>query len=39
LKGQDLPSLGGLASFGPGGTLERRIFVIQVKQGKLIQLE
>lgn len=39
LKGQDLPSLGGVASFGPGGALERRIFLIQVKQGKLIQLE
>ncbi|MFM8550909.1 MAG: penicillin-binding protein activator, partial [Nitrospiraceae bacterium] len=39
LKSQELPSLSGLASFGPGGTLERRVFLIQVKQGKLIQLE
>ncbi|MDE3035774.1 MAG: ABC transporter substrate-binding protein, partial [Nitrospirota bacterium] len=39
LRGQDLPSLGGLASFGPGGALERRVFLIQVKQGKLVQLE
>lgn len=38
-KSQDLPSLGGPASFGPGGALERRVFLIQVKQGKLIQLE
>lgn len=39
LKDQDLPSLGGPAAFGPGGALERRIFLIQVKQGKLVQLD
>jgi len=39
LKSQDLPSLGGPAAFGPGGTLDRRVFLIQVKQGKLVQLE
>ena len=35
----DLPTLGGPAGFGPGGNLERRVFVIQVKKGKFVQLE
>lgn len=35
---QDLPSLGGPAAFGPGGALNRKAFVIQVKDGKLVQL-
>lgn len=39
LKLQDLPSLGGPASFGPGGTLDRRVFLIQVKHGKFVALE
>lgn len=39
LKSQDLPSLAGPAAFGPGGALDRRIFLIQVRQGKLLQIE
>jgi branched-chain amino acid transport system substrate-binding protein len=39
LKDQDLPSLGGPAVFGSSGSLERRIFLIQVRQGKLVQLD
>lgn len=35
----DLPSLGGPTGFSPEGTLNRRLFLIQVRQGKLIQLE
>ncbi|MES4786435.1 MAG: hypothetical protein C4294_12110, partial [Nitrospiraceae bacterium] len=38
LRLQDLPTLSGPASFGPGGTLNRRLFVIYVKNGKLVQL-
>jgi ABC-type branched-subunit amino acid transport system substrate-binding protein/predicted negative regulator of RcsB-dependent stress response len=38
-KVQDLPTLTGAASFGPQGTLDRRIALIQVKQGKLVLLE
>jgi ABC-type branched-subunit amino acid transport system substrate-binding protein/predicted negative regulator of RcsB-dependent stress response len=36
---RDLPSLGGPAAFGPAGTLERHVFLIQVKNGKLVQIE
>lgn len=36
---QDLPALSGPAAFGPGGTLNRKVFVIQIKQGKFVQLE
>jgi len=39
MKLRDLPTLGGPTGFDPGGTLERRVFVIQVKKGKLVQLE
>ena len=35
----DLPTLAGPTDFSPEGTLNRRVFVIQVKQGKLIQVE
>ncbi len=38
LQIQDLPSLGGPAAFGPAGALNRKIFVIQVKDGKFVQL-
>jgi branched-chain amino acid transport system substrate-binding protein len=38
-KGQDLPTLTGAAAFNPQGTLDRRIALIQVKQGKLVLLE
>lgn len=36
---QDLPTLGGPAAFGPGGILDRRVYLIQVKNGKFVQLE
>jgi len=35
----DLPTLAGPTDFSPEGTLNRRVFVIQVKQGKLMQVE
>lgn len=35
----DLPTLAGPSDFSPEGTLNRHVFVIQVKQGKLIQIE
>ncbi|MGE0275127.1 MAG: penicillin-binding protein activator [Nitrospiraceae bacterium] len=35
----DLPTLAGPADFSPEGTLNRQVFVIQVKQGKMIQVE
>lgn len=38
LKRQDLPTLSGPASFAAGGTLNRRVYVLQVQRGKLIQL-
>jgi len=34
-----LPSLAGPASFGPDGTLRRPLFLLQVKQGKFVQLD
>ncbi len=34
----DLPTLGGPAAFGPWGTLDRRTYLIQVKQGKFVLL-
>ncbi|MGH7231853.1 MAG: penicillin-binding protein activator, partial [Nitrospiraceae bacterium] len=34
----DLPALTGTAAFGPGGVLNRRLFIIYVKGGKLVQL-
>ncbi len=35
---RDLPSLAGPANFGPDGTLHRPLFLLQVKQGKFVQL-
>ncbi len=35
----DLPALSGPASFKPNGTLDRRLFVIEVKKGKLVQVD
>jgi ABC-type branched-subunit amino acid transport system substrate-binding protein len=35
----DLPTLAGPTDFSPEGTLNRQVFVIQVKQGKMIQVE
>lgn len=34
----DLPTLAGPAGFGPDGTLHRPLFLLQVKQGKFVQL-
>ncbi len=36
---EDLPALAGPAGFDAGGTLNRRMFVIQVKQGRFVQME
>ena len=36
---QRLPSLAGPASFGPDGTLHHPLFLLQVKQGKFVQLD
>jgi ABC-type branched-subunit amino acid transport system substrate-binding protein/predicted negative regulator of RcsB-dependent stress response len=38
-KGQDFPTLAGAAAFGPEGTLDRHVVLLQVKQGKLMQLD
>lgn len=38
VKGQGLPTLTGPASFNPQGTLDRRVLLIQVKQGKLVKV-
>ncbi len=35
----DLPALSGPSGFSPDGTLNRRVFLIQVKQGKFVSLE
>jgi branched-chain amino acid transport system substrate-binding protein len=35
---QDFPTLTGPASFGAGGALNRRLYVIHVKSGRLVQL-
>ena len=39
LRSPDLPALSGLAAFAPNGTLDRRLFVIEVKKGKLVQVD
>jgi ABC-type branched-subunit amino acid transport system substrate-binding protein len=36
---RDLPTLAGPASFGPEGTLHRPLFLLQVRQGKFVQLD
>lgn len=38
-RSPDLPALSGPAAFGPNGTLERRVFVIEVKKGKFVQVD
>ena len=35
----DLPVLGGPAAFGPDGTLNRHIAVIEIKKGKFVQID
>ena len=37
-KSQGFPTLTGPASFNPQGTLDRRVLLIQVKQGKLVKV-
>jgi ABC-type branched-subunit amino acid transport system substrate-binding protein len=39
LTERDLPTLAGPASFGPDGTLRRPLFLLQVRQGKFVQLD
>lgn len=34
----DFPTLGGLASFGEGGVLDRKVYMIQVANGRFIQI-
>jgi ABC-type branched-subunit amino acid transport system substrate-binding protein len=36
---RDLPTLAGPAAFGSDGTLQRPLFLLQVKQGKFVQLD
>lgn len=36
---RDLPTLAGPAGFGPDGTLQRPLFLLQVKHGKFVQLD
>lgn len=36
---QDLPTLAGPAAFGPDGTLQRPLFLLQVKQGRFVQVD
>jgi ABC-type branched-subunit amino acid transport system substrate-binding protein/predicted negative regulator of RcsB-dependent stress response len=38
LQSTDFPTLSGPAGFGPNGTLQRRLYVIHVKNGRLMQL-
>jgi ABC-type branched-subunit amino acid transport system substrate-binding protein len=38
-RSPELPALSGPAAFGPNGTLDRRMFVIEVKKGKLVQVD
>lgn len=39
LSQRNLPTLAGPASFGPDGTLHRPLFLLQVKQGKFVQVD
>jgi branched-chain amino acid transport system substrate-binding protein len=38
-RSPDLPALSGPAAFGPTGTLDRRLFVIEVKKGRFVQVD
>lgn len=35
----DLPALSGTAAFGANGTLNRRLYVIEIKKGKFVQVD
>jgi len=39
MRSPDLPALSGPAAFGPNGTLDRKLFVIEVKKGKFVQVD
>ena len=39
MRSSDLPALSGPAAFGPNGTLDRKLFVIEVKKGKFVQVD
>ena len=39
MRSPDLPALSGPAAFGPNGTLDRRVFVIEIKRGKFVQVD
>jgi ABC-type branched-subunit amino acid transport system substrate-binding protein/predicted negative regulator of RcsB-dependent stress response len=38
-RSADLPALSGPAGFGANGTLDRRMFVIEVKKGRFVQVD
>jgi ABC-type branched-subunit amino acid transport system substrate-binding protein/predicted negative regulator of RcsB-dependent stress response len=38
-KSPDLPALSGPAAFGANGTLDRRLYVIEIKKGKFVQVD
>ena len=38
-RSPDLPALSGPAAFGPNGTLDRKLFVIEIKKGKFVQVD
>jgi ABC-type branched-subunit amino acid transport system substrate-binding protein len=39
LESRELPVLSGKAAFEPNGTLDRKVFIIAVKKGRLVQVE
>jgi ABC-type branched-subunit amino acid transport system substrate-binding protein len=38
MEAQEFPTLTGPAAFGAGGALNRRLYVIHIKNGRLVQL-
>ena len=39
MRSPDLPALSGPAAFGPNGSLDRKLFVIEIKKGKFVQVD
>lgn len=39
MRSPDLPALSGPATFGPNGSLDRKLFVIEIKKGKFVQVD
>ena len=39
MRSSDLPALSGPAAFGSNGMLDRRLFVIEIKKGKFVQVD